>query len=1166
MNTSSSHLRQSGSALLIVLAFIVITAVVLLAFMGSSEKALKQSDASAALVEVQLLTDVALNSVVEDIRAEMRSGADAISTEGVMTVVKPSAMLPQRVLKDTIAANEEVYANLIKQSVSGKKFYSDGLARASVVNSGSQAASGRKLSAVRWSKPRLLGDASGPGEFRSDQLPDWILITRAGAVENGSAAAAFSNKSPANKEYAIGRFAYNIYDVGGLLDINVAGFDPDDADAVEAARRKGSMALADLRLIPGLDDKADIVSLVTWRNKLSRSDYLSMIRGLKPGDGDDAAKNDWGEPGGFWNSYQTDLASDNRFFSRQDLLAFFDKNYPSGDPLKALPFLTTFSADLDKPSFEPSTDRPKVQRAARNGGNDGFEADDLINPSLLKAASIKRRFPLERLKYLTYSGPTDAGKVEQYFGLTWVDGAWSYDGERILTLDEIPAGREPNFFELLKAAIGVGSLGGQYQLESTTESLASPRRLTNSNYLGYDGSIDLQIMKIGANIIDQSDADSYPTRIVMGDGNEVSGIENLPYLYRTRIAAYRLLGGRIEAAQMQPASVRQDFENLTDLNASRKNPWRCVVFLQPTLWNPHAPNELAGDVPSEFRVVAETTTPFVLAVKLPFWSGGEYTTTFPSADSRDIKGGSSQSLSLAAGDYINFAIANTGPASFREPYTLRAPNIPAGSQAETPGMSPAFEQTVAGEGWDQTDTSVDPYGRTRALGFRLGYIWVGPFSRTKNDPVTNAWNSHYLDLLKVQNATGTLLLQYRRGSEWVTYDTLEELTFPDHDMTVDTNQSTGEMTTSPNVEDRRSMRFLVRLDPRTTRYNIRAGRLMPYFNGRDPKLNWPEGRSMYPQNYGTTWGQDPTAGGASPDTYGWTYGGGGNRPWGVVSENKPSSESPTEPGGTRTRIYYRDPDGVQRRAMGGHSSGVNGSPMAWVGDSAPATSYASRPVVLNRPFRSVAELGYAFRDQPWKQLDFWTPESADKALLDAFCIYEPQDETEAPKVAGRVNLNSARSEVLQAMLSGVAKAERSDSPVLPDGVIEDIAGRLVAWRNAGGDKGPFIHRSDLVGRLVGTGQFAGFSSELAQALVSEDPTIQIRRQSVMRALADGGTTRSWNFLIDLIVQSGSYPADAGPNASNDRFRPNGEMRVWVHLSIDRFTGEIVAKEMERVNE
>ena len=34
-------------------------------------------------------------------------------------------------------------------------------------------------------------------------------------------------------------------------------------------------------------------------------------------------------------------------------------------------------------------------------------------------------------------------------------------------------------------------------------------------------------------------------------------------------------------------------------------------------------------------------------------------------------------------------------------------------------------------------------------------------------------------------------------------------------------------------------------------------------------------------------------------------------------------------------------------------------------------------------------MGYVFRDLPWKNLDFFTPESADAALLDLFCTKFP---------------------------------------------------------------------------------------------------------------------------------------------------------------------------------
>ncbi len=54
----------------------------------------------------------------------------------------------------------------------------------------------------------------------------------------GPGSGSLSDKSAANQNYAIGRFAYVIYDEGGLLDINVAGF-PGNARGSEFESRRG---------------------------------------------------------------------------------------------------------------------------------------------------------------------------------------------------------------------------------------------------------------------------------------------------------------------------------------------------------------------------------------------------------------------------------------------------------------------------------------------------------------------------------------------------------------------------------------------------------------------------------------------------------------------------------------------------------------------------------------------------------------------------------------------------------------------------------------------------------------------------------------------------------------------------------------------------------------
>jgi len=52
-------------------------------------------------------------------------------------------------------------------------------------------------------------------------------------------------------------------------------------------------------------------------------------------------------------------------------------------------------------------------------------------------------------------------------------------------------------------------------------------------------------------------------------------------------------------------------------------------------------------------------------------------------------------------------------------------------------------------------------------------------------------------------------------------------------------------------------------------------------------------------------------------------------------------------------------------------------------------------------------------------------------------------------------------------------------------------------------------------------------------------------------------------MIDVIAQSGRYP----PNASTlSDFVVEGEKRYWLHVAIDRFTGEVIDQQLEEVLE
>ncbi len=51
-------------------------------------------------------------------------------------------------------------------------------------------------------------------------------------------------------------------------------------------------------------------------------------------------------------------------------------------------------------------------------------------------------------------------------------------------------------------------------------------------------------------------------------------------------------------------------------------------------------------------------------------------------------------------------------------------------------------------------------------------------------------------------------------------------------------------------------------------------------------------------------------------------------------------------------------------------------------------------------------------------------------------------------------------------------------------------------------------------------------------------------------------------MIDIMAQVGRYP----PNATGlDQFVVEGERHYWLHLAIDRLTGQIVDQQLEIVN-
>ncbi|HEY8965076.1 MAG TPA: hypothetical protein VIM58_01450, partial [Candidatus Methylacidiphilales bacterium] len=196
----------------------------------------------------------------------------------------------------------------------------------------------------------------------------------------------------------------------------------------------------------------------------------------------------------------------------------------------------------------------------------------------------------------------------------------------------------------------------------------------------------------------------------------------------------------------------------------------------------------------------------------------------------------------------------------------------------------------------------------------------------------------------------------------------------------------------------------------------------------------------------------------------------------------------------------------------------------------------------------VAEMGYAFRDDPWRTLDFSSQSSADGGLLDLFCLNENKQELRA----GVVNLNTASPTVLSALLLNAYRdPSANDRTPLTANDASLIAAALRAQLGTGAAPA-FVVKS------------AADLPFLADRIAASLPDrFKWKREAVARSFADVANGRTWNLLVDVIAQSGRYPANA---TSLDRFNVEGERRYWLHVAIDRYTGKVIDQQLESVSQ
>jgi hypothetical protein len=1041
------------------------------------------------------------------------------------------------------------------------------------------------------------------------------------------------------------------------------------AAVIANASYKPAMSYADLTQLPGLSATASDALVGWRNYASAQTPGASFLTPNFTGtSGSNYYSFVASDTSGFLRVSATNLnnnESDHRFGSRQELVRFIKNGLGlSGTSLNCLNYLATFTRDLNQPSLAPAPGRPTVLGTA-NGGNyelgtsggiPGSGNDNLVNPIFLTVRVkttipggrndgsnliqgeplVKKRFSLRRLAWITYLGPSNGrsgtditqletnfgytpaylnqgttATIQKYFGLTWNPGGyWVYDvhsgGSGIRRLDEVAAqNREPDFFELLKAAITAGSLG---------KWSAPPGNLLpyGAQYTR-DSSIDFQVIQIGANIIDQANVSGYPTRIQFPTYNrEIRGVKNLPYLYRTRNAAL-VVTNPTTTPTVDPNLQKQSKP------VSITNPGTAILVQEPEIWNPHNynPSNLNGSLgnprPTLLRLYAFSGAP-VLPPGQPDPSTGYYV-----RNKSDVVWSLSVFRTLsAANTEMDFA---NGSSLYREP-TLLVKAGPNGAGAGSNLTAPGFQTACSADGLNVVANGIAVDGTFNSgstspvipaqyggnepapVGSYVG-IYMGKGPVVWNVVAASSTTTYVAETVCTNNNSGN---NFSSSSfPEMTYQVLCDNpvapgTFEVYDekFCVPANESSAIAGTvlRPDTYSYQMLGWAKAtgcFDPRTSRFGGHFIRVAE--NGWMQNEFPPCWQSVTPSpgpqwidmahNILPTMRPDNNAGygivindasGPPSGSQGWSSWGGpasASLRYGLFAQN--SAATPNN--GVRFQgdtyvtdtnpDYYTDADGVVRRGMAAYINSAASLPNGAIGQPL-ATSYykplsarqlESRPIILNRPFSTVAELGYAFSDTPWKNLDLSTPESGFAPLLDIFCINDTDNP--AGLVAGKSNLNTPQLPVLQAILNGAYKDEYNGAAIpLSTTEAQTFASALATETGTAA----LMNISGLVGTWQSGSNYAGFSASLSSTDVYTNNISRYREASI-RALTASGQTRIWNLLIDVVAQTGRYPQSAG-SASNPlaAFLVEGEQRYWVHVAIDRLTGQVIDKQIELVQE
>jgi hypothetical protein len=1247
---------EKAAALLIVLAMVVLLTGLAVAYLSRTTSDRQVAHASFHQSRVDVLAQSAMDLIIGDLRQEIANGSSPTPTpyaDGSTVYMPTSAanMVPQR------RANAAVAPNLIRRSVRLDTPVSPGVgSRASAVNSTTDAsANGRSITLARWNTHYLLpkyntlnNDSYPPSPLlppfnpypavpNGFTPPDWVFV----APDPNNPTQDARKIIPSPDPLVIGRYAYAIYDEGGLLDMNVAGYPTDlSAAPIPAQRlgRKGSIAFADLTALgsypffnPTSGGQAvyQIDRLVGWRNYATTNQSATTNNNFpdsQPTNRAFARNFQSAGPAGTYYTYVVNNTNgflaptptiapngltDQVFLGRKQLIAHEQiQNTNNGTPISgssqfdvnALQYLSAFSRETNAPSFSPASPtavNPNFLLERVTGSFTRFDGTTAVVGEPL----VKTRFPLSRLAWITYKGPsaslatTDpvylalisagvspttiaAGKaanIKACFGLVWdsrtpqplpsnaspIGQQWVYDSPSsantggsfdpnsnpsgnpasdIKTLDVVASeNREPDFFELLRATILDGSLG-----QNTGGGVSRSTSEINNNIPVFPdmhmSNKALHMLTIGACIIDQVDPDSIPTRIMFrppqppGSGIwwAAYGVESLPYI-----------------TQIYP---------ITGISPAIPNSPNWATYLLFQLWNPHV-GPTPSPTPPQVRIRVDGG--------IGIFTGGNGQTWWAGATDKQAMAATGQNIALTQGAFP--------PTGTPTPAPLGTPGVVSVPAVGSATLPCGFER-LPGSGANSL---------TNYVGLRLLPDFHLATGSPNNPQLTLCFGRDASNNSAPFNATMEYLVPGTTNT-WVPYNHVIGINDPASWINGDTvpvhnaasaagtpdpgNNSLDQFkSNNPNrLADAPLPDSLMKSDPRSTRFGIFQFRQpSTWTTTRITDPLWPTNNATVPNGYGGAIADPPDNthpvehapcrfAGCPPATPTPT-------PTPTPQPYFPATFAINGPPDARdtTTTTYADNDGVIRPADAIYPGAATTS-----GSSTPYTTSTSyHPIILNRPFRNVAELGYAFRDLPWKTLDFFSDKSADAGLLDIFTINDGAQVQDgsgnvvgmAPPTiaAGSINLNSAQAADLQSVLAGTILDEINSTAANKTGTGDTdapvLANRIVTAMSTT----PMQNKSELITR-------ASLPTTILPTASNDNQAVKARREVVARAVSSVAQTRVWNVVIDVVAQSGHFK----PNAINlqSDFVVEGEQHYWVHVAIDRFTGQVIDKQIEVVTE